>query len=169
MLKKGEIGFLAKFLALISILFLLLKTVQMGFLLEWIASWEYGALRFLNLPAILDGATIALPSVKIRIVPECSGLFMPILLAALLWSTKIEAGKRIRYMLIFTPLLFLFNLIRLFATIFTLAVAPGLFDLMHITLWFVDSAIVLLIWMDAQGIKITELLPASGKGKRYAK
>lgn len=159
LLRKGEIEFLVKFLCLFFGLFILMRALDLSALLEAIANLEYGMLKVLGINTALSGTLIYIGRRTVEIVPECSGLFMPILLAALLWSTKIDNSRRVKYLLIFTPLLFLFNLFRIYITILPLAYMPALFSPIHIFMWFVDSAIVLAIWMRAQGIRISDLLP----------
>ncbi|MFH1750640.1 MAG: archaeosortase/exosortase family protein [Candidatus Micrarchaeota archaeon] len=168
MLKKGEANFLVKFLAIFFALFFLLKIADLDWLLKALAGIEAWLLAQLGVLALLDGNEIILEKTRVLIVPECSGLFMPILLASLLWSTRLENARRLKFMLIFTPLLFLFNLARLLVTILPLAFFPALFTPIHVFLWFVDSALVLWVWMLAQGIKLREILGKPHKGMGHA-
>ncbi len=163
-LRAAEASFLLKFLSIFSCLFLLLKITPMQPLLEWIAGFEFGLLKMWGISGALNGNAIIIGSVTIEIVAECSGLFMPILLAALLWSTKISNSRRVKYLLAFSPPLFLFNLARLYITILPLAIAPAWFTPIHVFLWFLDSAIVLAIWMRAQGIGLKELVRQKKSG-----
>jgi exosortase/archaeosortase family protein len=154
-LEKKELTFLVKFLAIFFCLFYILKLLDLGILLKLIANVVFALIKLLGIGATLNNEFIALgPLASIQIVAECSGLVMVILLAALLWSTEMKNRKRIEALLIFSPFLFLFNIFRLLLTILALALLPGLFELIHIVLWFVDSAVVMYIWMQVQGIKL---------------
>ncbi len=157
-LREGELAFLAKFLILFFALYSILKIVDITALNLFIASFEFELLKLFNVSAILEGVMIHFPNTTVEFVDECSGLLMPILLASLLWSTNIENNKRIKYLILFTPFLFIFNLLRLLVTVLPLALIPGIFNILHVLLWFVDSAVVLMIWMHAQGIKLSDLM-----------
>ncbi|MFH0971886.1 MAG: archaeosortase/exosortase family protein [Candidatus Micrarchaeota archaeon] len=156
-LRKDEWEFLLKFLVAFFSLFILLKITDLTPILNFIGAAENKMLEMVGVKSALEGNLVFIGNSQIEIVPECSGFVMAILLAALLWSTRIKNGIRIKYLLIFTPLLFIFNLLRLLMTILALAFTPAFFDAMHIFLWFVDSAIVMGIWMHAQGIKFSEI------------
>jgi exosortase/archaeosortase family protein len=156
-LEKNELSFLAKFLAIFFALFYILKLLDLGFLLRLIANVEFALIKLFGIQATLKNEFIILgPPSSIQIVAECSGLVMIILLAALLWSTEMKNRKRFEALLIFSPLLFLFNIFRLLITILALAVLPNLFEIIHIILWFIDSAVVMYIWMHVQGIKLSD-------------
>ncbi|MFH1443261.1 MAG: archaeosortase/exosortase family protein [Candidatus Micrarchaeota archaeon] len=157
-LQKGETEFLTRFFLIFFGLFAVLKIADLSSLLELIAGIEYSLAILAGIPATLSAPAIMLNTSSVEIVAECSGFVMIILLAALLWSTNIPNGRRIRYMLVFSPFLFVFNILRIFATLLTLNSHPSLFEFVHISLWFVDSAIVLLIWMKAQNMNIRKTL-----------
>ena len=148
-LRKEEAIFLAKFLLIFFVLFTVLKIVDLSALLGTIASFESKALNSVGIASKVLGTQIQFGNNVVEFVEECSGLVMVILLIALLWSTKILNSKRLKYVAIFTPFLLIFNLARLFATLWVLANFPGWFEYFHIFLWFVDSGIVMLIWIRA--------------------
>jgi exosortase/archaeosortase family protein len=157
-LREGEIKFLARFFLIFFSLFALLKIADLSAVLGIVAGIEYSLALLIGMPATLDAPVILLENSSVEIVAECSGLVMIILLAALLWSTKIPNARRVRYLLVFSPFLFVFNILRLLATLITLNSYPAIFEYVHIFLWFIDSAVVLLIWMKAQKMGIRNTL-----------
>jgi exosortase/archaeosortase family protein len=154
-LRREEKSFLIKFALLFSIPYVLIHFLPLGFLTEFVAFAESKLVSFTGASAAAQGSTLLVDGKIFEIIPDCSGLVMIILFAALLYSTKLSAGKRARGMLLFIPLLFVFNLLRLFLTLMV-GVAWGVdaFNAAHVVLWFVDSAVVLLAWAAASEIKI---------------
>ncbi|MBI5225056.1 hypothetical protein HY989_04265 [Candidatus Micrarchaeota archaeon] len=148
-LRREEAVFLAKFLIIFFLLFGILKIIDLSAMLFAIAQFESSALNFVGIGSKVVGTQMLLYGNVVEFVEECSGLIMVILLIALLWGSKIQNERRLKYLAIFTPALLAFNLIRLFATLWVLAIFPYLFEYFHIFLWFVDSAIVMLIWIRA--------------------
>ncbi len=161
-LRRDDLEFLLKFIAFFFVLLFFLKFLDSSIITKSVAYAEYYLVNLFGTPATISANTITLPNSRVEIVPECSGFVMIILLAALLWSTNIENKRRARYLLIFGPFLFAFNILRLLITILVLNNHPTFFDSVHVFLWFVDSAIVMAIWMHAQGFRLGRLL-AVGK------
>ncbi len=146
MLREHEKSFLAKFFILFSALYAILFFVDLPPLNSAVAGIETAILRASGVPVSLDGTTLQYGGYSARIVNECSGLVMVALLAALLFSSDIPEKRRWRAMAIFSPLLLLFNVARLYATLYVFFSIHPFFEMTHVFLWFVDSAVVLACW-----------------------
>lgn len=145
-LRGYEKAFLRKFFLIFALLFALLFFVDLPPLNSAIAYIEAALLRSSGVPVSLDGTVLQYSGFAAKIVNECSGLVMVALLASLLYATDIPEHRRRRALIIFTPFLLLFNLLRLFITLYVFFAVNSLFEITHVFLWFVDSAVVLSCW-----------------------
>ncbi len=145
-LYPDERRFLFRFLSIFFFLFLLLFLFELNWLTRWIAGVETGLLNYVGVPASQEGSYILMGPYLVHIVPECTGLVMVFLLAALLYATRIPELQRRKALVVFTPFLLLFNLLRLLATLLVFYYWQALFGAVHVFLWFVDSALVLGLW-----------------------
>lgn len=155
LLKKSELEFLGRFFLLFFIPYILLHVADVSPLSSAIAGVESSALSAAGFPASSSGSLLFVGESVYEIVPDCTGLVMVILLFALLYSTPLDSNRRLRGLLVFTPLLLAFNLARLAVTLLTGAwFGPTALEGAHVLLWFVDSAVVLLAWGRAAGVKL---------------
>ncbi|MFH1780247.1 MAG: archaeosortase/exosortase family protein [Candidatus Micrarchaeota archaeon] len=146
-----EKTFLVSFSLFFLIPFFLLYVFDFSFLTSFVAGIEAFFLGFF-VPVFLDGSTIFAGSISFDIVIECTGAVMFVLLFALLYST--DAPKKIFFLLLFAPVLFVFNLLRLFLTlIMGVFYGVDVLNVVHFLLWFVDAGVVFLLWLHAMKIK----------------
>ncbi len=121
-------------------------------LLNAIALVESAALAFFGISSSVFGNVLSSNALWFEIVPSCSGLVMVLLLFGLLFSTPVR--QPLRFLVVFAPALFVFNLFRLFAV---LAVGglygPDAVGAVHVYLWFVDAGLVLFLWFVAFSVK----------------
>ncbi len=146
-LAEQEKTFILKFLISFAVLFAAVLALPLAPLLEWIAQTEAGWLSSAGIDAFAEGPVVHANGAEFEIVNECSSLVMVALLAALLFA----GGKKSdwRALAIGAPLLFAFNLLRLFATMAVGAAwGAAATDSVHYLLWLVDSALVLGIWFE---------------------
>ena len=141
--------FLLRFFVAFAALFLLVEAIKLPFLYEAIASFEAAALSSFGIAAVSQGAFIHATNASFEIVAECSGLVMVSMLAALLFASK--AKNSLQWLVAGGVFLFLFNLLRLFATLYAgVAWGPYALDVVHALLWFVDAGVVVAIWGKAE-------------------
>lgn len=166
-----EKSFFVKFIAAFFLLYALLYVFDLRFLTNFIASVQSQALALTGFPNSLDGSVISIPGRAVfEVVRECTGLVMIFMLAALLYATRTKSS--LYYFAIFAPLLFVFNVVRLFAT-FYVGASLGIqaMEVAHVLLWFVDAAAVFFLWAIAAEVDLRQigcyLLPhrAAVKGK----
>ncbi|MBU1198047.1 archaeosortase/exosortase family protein [Candidatus Micrarchaeota archaeon] len=127
-------------------MFLVLIALDLSFLTQAIASIQRDMLGHVGTYVTQDGSSLQFGHYVVHIVAECSGFVMVILLAALLWSTPIPERKRWKALVLLTPFLLLFNLARLWLTILVFFYVFPYFEIVHVSLWFIDSALVLGLW-----------------------
>lgn len=145
LLTPAEIAYLTKFLVIFGGLFLLIEILPLTPLLIAIASFETLLMNALGVQAYSVGQLVYTANAVFLIAPECSGLVMGAMLTALVFSTKVS--NKGRALALFIPVLFLFNLIRLAATIDAGAIwGVQTMETVHAALWVVDTALVFLIW-----------------------
>jgi len=157
-MKSGsrEKNFFAKFMVSFFILYALLYLLDLRFLTNFVASVQSQALALAGFPNALSGSFISLEKISFEVVRECTGLVMIFMLAALLYATRTK--RALYYFAIFAPVLFAFNLLRLFATFwFGAALGTQAMELTHILLWFVDAAVVFFLWAVAAKIDLKQL------------
>ncbi len=171
-LQKQEKKFLALFLSSFAALYLLVQALPIDSLLEKLTALEVALLNFAGVAASSTQTTIFTPSIEFEIVRDCSGLVMASLLAALLFASKpnqkISWKNNSNYwqgalktLLLFAPLLLAFNVLRLWVTLFAGAhYGQSTLDAVHFTLWIVDSAVVLLVWMHSQKLSFAKKVSA---------
>ena len=148
-LSGTEKRFLARFFVIFFSLFAAIHFVDLSFLSRAVAQVEFHLLSLAGVHAVLQGELLVAGSTPFLFVVDCTGLVMVVLFAALLHSNELESRRRVRALLLYSPLLLAFNLVRLFATLIVGAFAPPLFWAVHALLWFVDSGVVLLAWHKA--------------------
>jgi exosortase/archaeosortase family protein len=141
-----ELLYLLKFLVIFAMLYALIKVLPLSPLLTLIASFEAQTLAQFGVAAVALGQTVYTANASFLVAPECSGLVMGAMLAALVFSTNVP--HRLRVLAIFVPALFLFNLVRLAVTVYSGAIyGQQVLEIVHSGLWFVDAAVVFLIWI----------------------
>ena len=143
---QEEKAFLAKFLIAFAVLYLIAIILPLAPLLEWIAGTQANWLHSAGIDAFAEGSVVHANGSQFEIVNECSSLVMIALLAALLFA----GGKKSDWkaLAIGVPLLFAFNLLRLFATIaIGASFGDGALDAVHYLLWIVDAGLVLAVWL----------------------
>ena len=145
-MREYEKAFLARFFIIFFALFAILLFAPPVPLNSAIAGIEASLMHSSGVPVAVDGTVLSLGASSAEIVNECSGLVMVILLASLLYSSDIPENRRRLALLAFTPFLLLFNIARLYATLYAYFAAHQLFEAVHVILWFVDSAVVLACW-----------------------
>lgn len=153
---KENALFLVKFLVLFFVPYAFIHVVDLSAVNEAVAGVQGAMLNAAGLPTAVQGTHLAITvggrQAFFNMIIDCSGLMMVILFFALLYSTPIKRG-RLKWLLAFTPLLLAFNAVRLFVTI-AAAVLYNAFEVVHMALWFVDSAVVLLCWAFVAEIKL---------------
>lgn len=147
--RRSPLFFLLKFFALFAVLFTALYFAPLSFLTSFIASIESIFLNFFGLPVMQVGSLIVFNDFVFQIVNECTGLVMLSMLAALLYATPTMSSKDKYFGLgLFAVPLLLFNLLRLFLTLFVgLSFGQSALDATHFILWIVDALVVFLVWM----------------------
>ncbi len=137
--------------------------LDLSWLTKAIAFVESSLLASAGVQNTLYGSFIDTGSVLFQIVVDCSGLVMITLFIALVYSAKpfgkqgkrrSEDSQKSRYaFLAFVPVIFLFNLIRLFFTLLTgVLFGPQVLSIIHFALWFVDAGFVFLLWEINAGV-----------------
>lgn len=153
---RKNVLFLVKFLVLFFVPYAFIHVVDLSAVNEAVAGVQGAMLNTAGLPTSVEGTLLTTTfggrQTIFDMIIDCSGLMMVILFFALLYSTPIKRG-RLKWLLAFTPLLLAFNAVRLFATI-AAAVLYDAFEVVHVALWFVDSAVVLLCWAFVAEIKV---------------
>ena len=143
-------AFLLRFFPAMAALYAAIILVPLPWLYAGIASLETNFLNGAGIPAASNGALIHVDGASFEIVAECSGLVMAAMLVSLFYASK---TKRWRWLAGGMVFLLLFNLARLFATLYAGASwGQAALDLVHPALWFVDTGLVLAIWARAEGI-----------------
>lgn len=98
----------------------------------------------------LSGTTIVSETISFLIVPDCSGLVMIAMFFALIAASNGSLKHKLISLALFSPLLFVFNIFRLFLTIATAFNFGKLaFEVMHLSLWIYDSVVVISFWLIA--------------------
>ena len=163
LLQESEKNFLLRFFALFAVLYLILHAADAfpptsyasAVLKGGIASFETGALQLIGIDAVLEGNRIVVDGQAFLIVVECTGLFMIMLLAVLLYTTPVRKERRKRALLFYSPLLFGFNLLRvLFTLVVGVRLGASALEVTHFSLWFADLGLVLFLWTRAAEIRI---------------
>ncbi|NUN11663.1 exosortase/archaeosortase family protein [Candidatus Micrarchaeota archaeon] len=150
MVNKKEKLFLAKFFTSFFIPFFLLELIDTSLLTNAIAGFENYFLSKLVYTE-LNGSTIFANNILFQIVTECSGLVMLLLFASLIYST--EAKNKLKNFLLLAPVVFVFNLLRLFVTLlFGVFYGQQAIEVVHVLFWFIDAGVVFLLWMHVVGI-----------------
>ena len=152
-MREKEKRFLTRFLAAFFIPYLLVHFLPLAPVNQAVASTQNALFEATGFETELDGTLLTVRGgfeTHYRIITDCSGLVMVILFAALLYATK----PSWRALLLYSPLLLAFNLLRLYVTLYAGVQYPSLFDATHAALWFVDSAVVLLAWSHATKVNL---------------
>lgn len=153
-LKKQEKTFLLRFALLFFLPFIAVHALDLDVINSAVAATESTMLNAIGYQTTLDGTGLAVEGKEFKIVTDCSGVVLVILLFALLYATLLKEKKRRKTLLWATPFLLCFNLLRLLLTLAAGAVLGQLaLDIIHPLMWFVDSGVVLFIWMRAARVK----------------
>jgi exosortase/archaeosortase family protein len=162
-LRESEKQFLAKFFAIFFALFLLLKAMDVAPVVSsafelvktGVAATEQALLQGTGFSVSRQGDTLFHGAQAFQIVMECTGLVLVALLVALLYSTNVKKQRKHRALLIYTPFLLVFNVARLYATLWTgITIGIPAMDIVHPALWIVDSLLVLFLWARAAEIRL---------------
>ena len=142
-MRRKQVIFLAKFLAIFAVLHLLLYLFDLSFLQNAIASLEAG---WLGLEALGDLVFVA--GQPFAITPSCTGLVASFILAAVVFALKRPGWKeKIATYLIGTLTLLLINLLRVYLVLLA-AIAYGVAaaEALHLASWFAMSALIIALW-----------------------
>ncbi len=161
-LSKDEWGFVARFFLSFFILYAALlgidhffPTATLLFKVFVARSSSILLAAYFGTATSISGTVIFSGNSLYSIVVECTGLVLAILLFSLLYASKLSPQKIAFYLAAYMPFLLAFNVFRV-----SLTIAIGIFygqdamDAVHVTLWLVDSALVMALWMRATGIRI---------------
>ena len=141
--RRKQVIFLVKFLAIFAVLHLLLYLFDLSPLQESIASLEAG---WLGLEA--SGDLVFVGGQAFAITPSCTGLVASFILAAVVFALKKPGGKeKVATYLIGTLALLLINLLRVYLVLLA-AIAYGVAaaEALHVASWFVMSALIIGLW-----------------------
>ncbi len=140
--KKAAV-FLIKFFLIYGILQAVILTAPLDPLENAIASLEATAL---GLRA--EGSVIGFNSHGFEIVPNCTGLMSISVLAAVIFSLKKPSlKKKLGLLAVGTAILFPANLLRVYLVLLAaISFDPGIGGSLHITTWFITSAIIVAVW-----------------------
>ncbi len=149
-LARNEWRFLAKFAALFSVPYIMMRFIDLGWLTVLVAGVEGFLFNAAGIPSSVNASILVITGREYEIIPDCTGLVMIIMLSALLWSAPVTRKRRWLFMAAGIPFLFAFNLARLFFTLWTGTVVGGAaLDAVHVFLWFVDAGVVVGVWAKA--------------------
>jgi exosortase/archaeosortase family protein len=142
-LKKKQVLFLVKFLAIFIVLQALLFLVDISFLQAGIASLEAGWVGGQSL-----GSLVYLQGMPFDISPSCTGLVASFILAAVVFALKKPGLKeKAVTFVIGTIALLLVNLLRVYLVL-SVASAFNLYlaEVLHIVSWFVMAGLIIALW-----------------------
>ena len=149
-LARREWLFLIKFFALFLIPYALIHIIDLGWLTSAIASTESWLFNAAGIPSSVVGSEIIAAGTSYTIIADCTGLVMVAMLFALLWATPLKDKRRWLFLAIGVPFLLLFNLARLFVTLWAgVALGPVALEAVHLCFWFVDAAAAVAVWAKA--------------------
>ncbi len=135
-----------------------MRFIDWSLLNEAIASFESSALAALGYANERAAAFIFANGSAFEVIVDCSGIVMIIMFLALYYSTGNLAknkNKLPRSPWVYLPLLFLFNLARLLATLVVgISFGGSAMEVTHFALWFVDSGVVLACWAHAKNLEL---------------
>ena len=139
------------------------------FLLDWaapavflplkvfVANSEALLLPAAGIPAFAYGPLVRAGSWSFTIVLECTGAVLLALLLSLFYASRLGTRKTLAFLAFYAPFLALFNIARLFATIYSAAAyGRAAFEATHLFLWLFDSFVVLLLWARATGFSLSK-------------
>ena len=140
---------LAKFLLVFFILLALIHFIDFSTLASVVASVESELLSTLGFTVLKFKSTVIVNSTPFLITVDCTGVVLIILLFSLFISTQTGSLKQF---ILFSILLFFFNITRLLLTLEVGSVyGLNAMELTHVSLWLVDSAVVFIIWLGVAG------------------
>ncbi len=168
--------------------YIAIHLLNLSWLTDAIAFIESSLLASAGVENSLYGSFIDVGNILFEIVVDCSGLVMITLFLALVYSAKpfgksskdgklgkdgkLDKGSKVSKQvqvkqktsyafLAFVPAIFLFNLIRLFFTLWTgVAFGPQVLSIVHFALWFIDAGFVFLLWSINAGVDLRKALKA---------
>lgn len=158
-ISRDEAGFLLRFFLSFFASYALLHLLDYFKVFEplklFVAAAQAALFRSIGVSAVLQGAMLSHGGLAFAIVLECTGLVLVALLFSLLFASRVPAKKLLRALLLFSPFLLAFNVLRVFATLYSgVAFGIGVMDSVHVFLWLVDSLLVLWIWTVAIGLSV---------------
>lgn len=149
LLDKASLFFLAKFGVFFSIPYALIHVVDMRTITDFIAGAESALLSAAGVGNSVSGSLISAPPQAYEIVPDCSGFVLISAFAALAFASRTTLRKQTVSIALFSPVLFAFNILRLFATLWVGVRASPYLEAAHLSFWFIDGALVMLLWLAA--------------------
>ncbi len=160
-LTHEQLEFLKKFPVYFFLPYIGMRLVDWSALTDAIAAFESSALSALGYANQRIGSVILTQASAFDLIVDCSGVVMIIMFLALYYATGdfSKKGKRgskpPRSPWIYLPLLFAFNLCRILVTLaIGISFGDAALQATHFTLWFADSAVVLLCWAHAKRLEI---------------
>jgi exosortase/archaeosortase family protein len=161
MLSRAEWAFLWRFLSSFFLVYAAIYSADVFvpgvfFPLEQaVAAIEAALLSAIGIQAAVYGATVFAAGISFSMAIECTSLVMASMLFCLLYATRQPAEKTFRALLLWVPVLFAFNLLRVLLTAYVdIAYGSAAFEFVHALLWFADSLAVVLIWMHVAKFKL---------------
>ncbi len=152
--KQGTpLQFLLRFLILFLPLYALIELTTIylsnNFLTQTITQIQNTILNLIQINSTYSNNTLHAAGATFEIIPDCTGLMLIAMLAALLYATRSVTNEhKIKTLLWATPLLLIFNLLRLTTTIYIFAnFGQTTFETAHLLLWIIDSLLVIAIWL----------------------
>jgi exosortase/archaeosortase family protein len=146
---------------------------------ELVASHTGTALRAVGVPADVADDVIIIDSLQVRIIPECVGWMGVFAVVALILAyPAVEWKKRMLGLIVFIPLMYFVNILRLTTTIFAgYHYGMDVFDFVHSFLWkTVLIGFALLFWIlwlhfivDEKGFSLRKKPQKKKKGRKRKK
>jgi exosortase/archaeosortase family protein len=149
LLDKASLFFLAKFGLFFSMPYVLIHLIDMRAVTDFIAGVEGALLSAAGIRNAVSGSLLNAPPQAYEIVPDCSGFVLISAFAALAFASRTTLRKQMVSIALFSPVLFVFNIFRLFATLLVGVRAPAYLDAAHFSFWLIDGALVMLLWLAA--------------------
>ena len=142
-MRRKQVIFLAKFLAIFAVLHLLLYLFDLSPLQEAIASLEAGWLGL-----AVSGDLVFVAGQAFAITPSCTGLVASFILIAVIFALKKpELKEKIAIAVLGSAALLLLNLLRVYLVLLAaLSFGVQWAETLHFFSWFVMAALVIGIW-----------------------
>jgi exosortase/archaeosortase family protein len=114
-------------------------------------------LRLASLHPVIEGTTIALGGVALRIIPECTPVMPSLLLGIAMAAYPSPAGPKLVAWMTGALALWAYNVLRMLALMATLAWWPGAFRFVHVYLWQTVTLLVVcalfVLWLRVEAAR----------------